>query len=542
MTTVSSDSCSFGDYNSSQCKQTMQAIDPALLRDTSAEIMDKLNIRACTTKQGQVVDSVRTSDQNSTTRFDADYSMDTDRDLIQNTNSAVTGGSEATSGPSSTGQTLWGAGSNARVGKTTSNANCSNIFNEDINDASSSNERDILNVRDDKDSRTTDKLYQESTMDTIGCEQIDVISEKYLEKSNAIMCILNQSCKSTKLSTNTVNEVNIILDNDARFMCDGGLEIIQGIDVDLSQITDASDAQKQDIAQILKGFAKESLETMQGSQVGFMGTIQGQKSLNNAIKGVETNVNIETIKQIVNESITTMAGNNILNITAKGRSTISGLNCKIDQKIVFKLAIQNMFESTLDQQFKTEEVRQFYKDNKQFQDMSGEGYDPIDLSDPSWQTELGLGGLQAGIDPNLTSGFGDNRQSGGYFDLLEATDKDLQGMGILGGSVTAGSDSDITAGSSGELSAEVAFDVGVGLAWLIPFIPFIILGLAVGGFFLLIMMKKKKPSPPSPPPPPFDDGGRMVPAYDDGGRMVPAYDDGYGDEYGDESMPVIPGG
>ena len=180
----------------------------------------------------------------------------------------------------------------------------------------------------------------------IGCEQISVISQKYLQTVNVSTCILNSVSNNVSGSVIANNTINITATDHASISCNK-FNIDQNINIRYVSVSAVSQEIKNNIVQQIQSFIKTTIESFQKSKTGYLASPQGQKSVQDALTQVNNNINSIISNTTVTDILNNVFGSNTINITLGGYSTLSSENCKLTQNSLIDFAVQNMVQTAI---------------------------------------------------------------------------------------------------------------------------------------------------------------------------------------------------
>lgn len=358
---------------------------PERIKDTMPEVLDKLNIQTCQTHTWQTVDSLRTSESS--------YSNKSERTV---SNDNYQEGGHSTRGGEST--------ADSDVGKGNLRSKCRSILpDQDVWTKTHAKTYDKSVMDFSGSSRSSDKLYQDAGIKTIGCEPIEVITQKYIEATDRLMCFMSQGCQDTSVDISAINSVTVAMQDEAQFLCPAGLDLTQSINIDTQLKTSFSSQQLSEISSVLKNFTSEAFDAMKKSETGFMTTVEGQRSIHNAVKDINDNLDLDKVSQRIQKTLAELFTANQIEIKLKDSSIIRGEKCNINQSILIKLIVESMFEDVLNESFNLQGVREFYYENKKFEETNKKGYNLVDRGSPEWISAVQNGFLdsKSEITPEL---------------------------------------------------------------------------------------------------------------------------------------------
>lgn len=211
-----------------------------------------------------------------------------------------------------------------------------------------------------------------------GCEQISIIASKYIQTQQILTCIMNQVKQTSKASLRGVQSISFTAD-DSVVNCNT-INITQNMTLDFYDQNKFTQEIKSQMSTVLKNFITESMDTVQKSNTGYLATPQGQKAFQDAITQIKQNITTEQLANIIEESILLVQPKQNMNITLKNHSILQGSDCNFTQNMLLKLAINNMFSSTMKETMGLEAVTKFFSDQGTFMKNKAKGL------------ELGLGG------------------------------------------------------------------------------------------------------------------------------------------------------
>ena len=199
---------------------------------------------------------------------------------------------------------------------------------------------------------------------SIGCEQISVISQKYLEATSAVTCIINST--KTKVETSVVsgNDFELVLHDTGTIKCDDGINIKQGTVINFIGANSLTDVTQNQITSTLQSFINETMKSISSSKQGFLGTAQGIKSINDAVNAVTKNIDTIITTKIVNDVFTKFASNNNIKLDIYG--WFGGKQCNFTQDTVINVQIQTVVDTALKNMVKTDAVTKFLSDQSNY--------------------------------------------------------------------------------------------------------------------------------------------------------------------------------
>lgn len=171
---------------------------------------------------------------------------------------------------------------------------------------------------------------------TVGCDQVMAMANSYYQSQQNISCVLKQTSTKNQTSVTGINSININALRDD-FIAECPLDIDQKIKINLVELSQLSQEQKNEIAKSVKTTTDDIVKTLQDSKSGFGATPQGSKYISDTLSKVQNIDYNKNVTQTLNEITTSVQGGNTINITA-GRSVIlKGTQCKIHQDSVIDI-------------------------------------------------------------------------------------------------------------------------------------------------------------------------------------------------------------
>ncbi len=207
----------------------------------------------------------------------------------------------------------------------------------------------------------------------IGCEQISVISEKFLQTTNIITCILN-TVKNT-VETSAISENDIKLTINGNMDCDKGVNFNfnQTSYIDLVSINQVDNNIKNDIVNQIKDFIQETMKSIQDSKTDFLSTPGGQKSIQDALNSITKNMDTYINNNVVTELLTKASGENKIELVINGNVKGSSCNLNFNQQSVIVLTSQNLISTVLTNAVKNDDFTKFLSDMSNYQKSEASG-------------------------------------------------------------------------------------------------------------------------------------------------------------------------
>ena len=211
----------------------------------------------------------------------------------------------------------------------------------------------------------------------IGCEQISVISSKYLQTKNISMCILNSVSNDIQGSVVANNKVYIKLTDYAQMKCENGLTVDQSINVRFVNVNSVTTEVKNDLVAQIQDFIKNTMQTLQDSKTGYLATPQGQKSVQDALTQVNSNIESVINNTTVTSILSSVFGENEVTIEVGGHAVLEGSKCNITQDSIIDFAVQNMIQSAMTNVLNLSSMTSLINDMKNDQENKATGLDGL---------------------------------------------------------------------------------------------------------------------------------------------------------------------
>lgn len=210
---------------------------------------------------------------------------------------------------------------------------------------------------------------------TTGCEQISIISQKYLKATNIVTCILNSVKQTVNSRAISTNQIKIKL-NNSKMTCDKGLILTQTAYIDLVDMSQVKTQIKNNIINQIKDMINQTMKTFQDSHTDFMSTSQGQKSIQKALDSIKNNMNTYINTDIVTDILHKVSNKNQITIDLNN-STLTGEQCIIKQGSILKLTAQNLFSTAISNAIQNSDFTQFTSDLENYQKSAATGLGSI---------------------------------------------------------------------------------------------------------------------------------------------------------------------
>lgn len=180
-----------------------------------------------------------------------------------------------------------------------------------------------------------------------GCEQIMVLAQKYLEAVQVTSCILNTIATSSRVDTNIVQKVNVLIGDDSKLGCKGDINISQVQEINLVNISNVTTAITREINANITHTITQAFESMQDSKKGWLGSGDGQKQIQEAITAINTLISEEEQNNILTDLIAKTNVEQAINIQLGDRSIMDGHDCNWDQNQSITMLSQSIVMNNL---------------------------------------------------------------------------------------------------------------------------------------------------------------------------------------------------
>jgi hypothetical protein len=207
---------------------------------------------------------------------------------------------------------------------------------------------------------------------TVGCDQVMAMANSYYQSQQNISCVLKQTSTKNQTTVTGINSININALRDD-FIAECPLEIDQKLRINLVELSQLSQEQKNEIAKSVKTTTDDIVKTLQDSKSGFGATPQGSKYISDTLSKIQNIDFNQNVTQTLNEITTSVQGGNTINITA-GRSVIlKGSQCKISQDSVIDIMATSILNDQISNIFTSmsEMTKKTTTDNTQKSDNQG---------------------------------------------------------------------------------------------------------------------------------------------------------------------------
>lgn len=184
--------------------------------------------------------------------------------------------------------------------------------------------------------------------DSIGCEQVSVITDSYNSQFTALDCAMTQITQSQNMSYFGVNNVEIGASGNSKMFCGhGGLVINQDINLKMFVTGQFTGTVQDSTTNNVQNFIQAIQDSMLKADVGWGATPQGQRAISQVQAQIQNYMNTTDLSlttQSVMEKFYT--GNNIT-VTLSDNAVIDASECKFTQDGTYNLVVQNVFTTTI---------------------------------------------------------------------------------------------------------------------------------------------------------------------------------------------------
>lgn len=207
---------------------------------------------------------------------------------------------------------------------------------------------------------------------SVGCEQLFVQAQAVDSCQTQVTCIINKSVSSAETSDINQNTLKLTI-KDSSIKCKN-FNINQKISNDAKILTNITQQTTDDIVASIKNMVNSLTENAEKQKTGFMGSNDGQKSINNFVSACTNGSISDNINNYVNNALTKVFNKNNENIEINN----SVIGCTdgdftIDQTILNRLQAATIVNSVINDIFKTDEGNDYVQQFKQSLEQEAEG-------------------------------------------------------------------------------------------------------------------------------------------------------------------------
>jgi hypothetical protein len=209
----------------------------------------------------------------------------------------------------------------------------------------------------------------------IGCEQLLFLARQYNILQRNITCIINQSKQTVKDTTSAIQSVNIIsTGGSVKILCDDGFIINQGIRINVIKSFNLTSDEISDIANEMKNFLLETVDTLQKSKSEFLSAPDAQKTIDATITKIEQTDYTKKVSEALQDFEVLIDGNqNVLIQAFKDVEIVTKKQCQINQNFILDLMSDVIIQNTIKEDVRSlfENVNEYNKKIQQEADRKG---------------------------------------------------------------------------------------------------------------------------------------------------------------------------
>ena len=183
-----------------------------------------------------------------------------------------------------------------------------------------------------------------SATSKIGCESLNASVQQYSQSLSDISCIISQSTQTNTADNEIINSVSVTpkgfnpitgASSYVTFNCaQGGLQITQGANLNVTDITQLSDSQINDITTAVQNVVNSVAQNLQSDKSGFGSTEQGSKVASQIMTQINQTDYKQQVTDIVNKNLALNIVNNTLDISPGNGAFVvfnSASDCELGQ-------------------------------------------------------------------------------------------------------------------------------------------------------------------------------------------------------------------
>lgn len=179
---------------------------------------------------------------------------------------------------------------------------------------------------------------------SVGCEQVSVITDSYNSTFTAVNCALTKITNTVNMSDFAVNSVAITTSGHGKLFCgQGGLNINQSINLKMFYTgTFTANVQNQTTTNV-QNYIQAIQSSMLKADVGWGATPQGQRAISQVQAQIQNYINTTDLTQIASNIVESFYTGNTIAITISDYSVVEAGDCDISQNGTYDLVVQNIF-------------------------------------------------------------------------------------------------------------------------------------------------------------------------------------------------------
>ena len=205
-----------------------------------------------------------------------------------------------------------------------------------------------------------------------GCESVQILASKLLMQTRIQSCLLSFIAQNKRTVLKNDQSINLIVEGE--FNCPNGLELLNKIDVNVTDKTGATGAMASAMALDLVATIKETFSQTQKQTTGFGATVTGQRLLSDVATALSVDLSPQVISEMISDILNKALVAQQLNVFVgpNGRIT-TAQGCKVTNDIVVRFASESIVASAIAATLDIKAVTDYFKELETYQENVSKG-------------------------------------------------------------------------------------------------------------------------------------------------------------------------